>query len=152
MRPLWAADDIAEHEEGMTGEAATAKRIFILAGPDGAGKTTFVREFLTHEAKCPVFINADLIADGLSSFAPERAALATGRIMLSMIRETVQRGDSFGFETTLAGRGYARAIPGWGRLGYDVRLLFLSLPAPEAAIARVAERVRQGGHAVAEKR
>ena len=127
------------------------KRIYILAGPNGAGKTTFAREFLTHEANCPIFINADLIAEGLSPFAPERAALAAGRIMLRMIRESVRRGDSFGFETTLAGRGYARSIPGWRSAGYDVRLLFLSLPTPEVAIERVSERVRQGGHSVAEE-
>ena len=135
----------------MQSEAGPIKRIFILAGPNGAGKTTFAREFLTHEADCPVFINADLIAEGLSPFAPERAALAAGRIMLRMIRESVERGDSFGFETTLAGRGYARSIPHWRRAGYDVRLLFLSLPTPEVAIERVTERVRQGGHAVAEE-
>ena len=135
----------------MQSEDGPAERIFILAGPNGAGKTTFAREFLTDEANCPVFINADLIAEGLSPFAPERAALAAGRIMLRMIRESVERGDSFGFETTLAGRGYARSIPGWRRAGYDVRRLFLSLPSPEMAIERVSERVRQGGHAVAEE-
>lgn len=135
----------------MRSQAGPVKRIYILAGPNGAGKTTFAREFLTHEANCPVFINADLIAEGLSPFSPERAALAAGRIMLRMIRESVQRGDSFGFETTLAGRGYARSIPDWRRAGYDVRLLFLSLPTPEVAIERVSERVRQGGHAVAEE-
>ncbi|MHA7835890.1 MAG: zeta toxin family protein [bacterium] len=135
----------------MRSEEGMGKRIYILAGPNGAGKTTFAREFLTHEANCPVFINADLIAEGLSPFAPERAVLAAGRIMLQMIRESVQRGESFGFETTLAGRGYARSIPDWRRAGYDVRLLFLSLPTPEVAIERVSERVRQGGHAVAEE-
>ncbi len=127
------------------------QRVYILAGPNGAGKTTFAREFLTHEAACPIFINADLIAAGLSPFAPELASLRAGRIMLDMIRESVRRSEGFGFETTLAGRGYARAIPEWRAAGYDVWLHFLSLPTPELAIARVAERVRQGGHSVAEE-
>jgi predicted ABC-type ATPase len=91
----------------VTSSEILPKRIFILAGPNGAGKTTFAREFLTHEAACPVFINADLIADGLSPFAPERVALRAGRIMLEMIQESVRDGESSGFETTLAGRAYA---------------------------------------------
>ncbi len=135
----------------MTSSEILPKRIFILAGPNGAGKTTFAREFLTHEAACPVFINADLIAAGLSPFAPDRVALRAGRIMLEMIQESVRNGESFGFETTLAGRAYARSISNWRRSGYDVRLHFLALPTPELAIARVAERVRQGGHSVAEE-
>lgn len=135
----------------VSSDGATTKRIYVLAGPNGAGKTTFAREFLAHEARCPIFINADLIAEGLSPFAPERVAIAAGRIMLAMIHQSVQRGDSFGFETTLAGRGYARLIPEWRSAGYDVRLLFLSLPTPEAAIARVSERVRQGGHSITEE-
>ena len=101
--------------------AARPKRVLILAGPNGAGKTTFAREYLTHEADCPVFINADLIAEGLSPFAPERAAVRAGRIMLELIADAVRRGGSFAFETTLAGRNYARAIPPWRAQGY-VRL------------------------------
>lgn len=130
--------------------AILPKRIYILAGPNGAGKTTFAREFLTHEANCPAFINADLIADGLSPFAPERAAIRAGRIMLDLIADAVRRGDSFAFETTLAARNYARAIPRWQAQGYVVKLHFLSLPSAEVAIARVAERVRQGGHGIPE--
>ena len=124
-----------------------ARNIWILAGPNGAG-TTFAREFLPKEADCPAFINADLIADGLSPFDPTRAAIRSGRIMLQLIREHVERGDSFAFETTLAGRNYARSIPRWRDTGYAVTLLFLSLPSPEAAVNRVAQRVRQGGHHV----
>jgi predicted ABC-type ATPase len=127
-----------------------SKRILILAGPNGAGKTTFAREYLIHEADCPTFINADLIADGLSPFAPEKAALRAGRIMLQMMVEAVQKDESFAFETTLAGRNYARHIPAWRRQGYMVKLHFLALPSAEVAVARVAERVQQGGHAVAE--
>jgi predicted ABC-type ATPase len=125
-------------------------RILILAGPNGAGKTTFAREYLIHEADCPTFINADLIADGLSPFAPERAALRAGRIMLELMADAVKRKANFAFETTLAGRNYARHIPEWRALGYFVKLHFLSLPSADVAVSRVAERVRQGGHAVPE--
>ena len=124
------------------------KEILILAGPNGAGKTTFAREFLLNEARCPTFVNADLIAAGLSPFKPELAAMRAGRIMVDLIRGHVARGDSFAFETTLADRGYARWIRGWQSAGYRVSLWFLALPSPEAAIARVAERVGHGGHAV----
>ena len=120
----------------------------IVAGPNGAGKTTFAREYLPQEAGCPIFINADLIAEGLSPFAPEMVAIRSGRLMLQMIRDHAARGDSFAFETTLAGRNYARAIPRWQGDGYSVTLFFLSLPTVDLAISRVAERVRQGGHHV----
>ncbi len=128
----------------------TQRRIHILAGPNGAGKTTFAREYLTQEADCPVFINADLIADGISPFSPDRAAVRAGRIMLGMISDCVRRKESFAFETTLAAGNYAHAIPIWQREGYWVRLHFPSLPSPEIAAARVAERLRQGGHSVPE--
>lgn len=134
----------------MSDETTAPARIHILAGPNGAGKTTFAREYLTREAACPTFINADLIASGISPFAPERVAVRAGRIMLELINACVLAGDSFGFETTLAGRSYARAIPDWRARGYAVRLHFLSLPSPDMAIERVAERVRQGGHGIPE--
>ena len=134
----------------MSSVGASTPRIHILAGPNGAGKTTFAREFLTHEAACPTFINADLIASGISPFDPERAAVRAGRIMLELIWDHVEARESFGFETTLAGRGYARSIPAWRSRRYAVRLHFLSLASPEIAVQRVAERVRQGGHDIAE--
>lgn len=126
-------------------------KIVIIAGPNGAGKTTFAREFLPNEAHCPDFVNADLIAAGLSPFRPEVAAIRAGRIMLKEIAAHVARHESFAFETTLAGHGYARMIPGWRAAGWHVKLLFLSLPSPEMAIMRVAGRVAQGGHAVPEE-
>lgn len=128
----------------------TARSIVIIAGPNGAGKTTFAREFLPNEAGCPIFVNADLIAAGLSPFAPERAALKAGRLMLEAIAEHVAQGESFAFETTLAGLTYARMIPRWRQAGYVVKLIFLSLPDAEMALARVAARVAQGGHNVPE--
>jgi predicted ABC-type ATPase len=89
------------------------KKIIIIAGPNGAGKTTFARSFLPEEAQCPRFINADLIAAGLSPFAPEAAALKAGRLMLAEIDECVRAGESFAFETTLAGLAYLGRIKGW---------------------------------------
>ena len=125
-------------------------RVIIIAGPNGAGKTTFAREFLPHEADCPTFINADLIAAGLSPFRPEVAAVRAGRLMLREIKAKASAGESFAFETTLSGRGYARQIPGWRASGYWVEIFFLSLTSVEIAIARVKERVAQGGHDVPE--
>ena len=126
----------------------TAQRIVIIAGPNGAGKTTFAREFLPNEAGCPIFVNADLIAAGLSPFAPELVALKAGRLMLEAIAEHVAKGESFAFETTLSGLSYARMIPRWRQAGYVVKLIFLSLPDVEMALARVSTRVSQGGHHV----
>jgi predicted ABC-type ATPase len=128
------------------------KRILIIAGPNGAGKTTFAREFLPNEADCPAFVNADLIAAGLSPFAPEIAALRAGRLMLGQISAYVRQRRSFAFETTLSGLAYARQIPEWQRLGYWVELFFLALPNADLAVARVAERIKQGGHDVPDKR
>ncbi len=133
----------------MTSTAHT-KRIVIIAGPNGAGKTTFAREFLPNEANCPIFVNADLIAAGLSPFAPELAAFKAGRLMLEEIAAHAKRGESFAFETTLSGLTYAQMIPAWRSSGYAVELAFLSLPDVEMAIERVAIRVKQGGHNVPE--
>jgi predicted ABC-type ATPase len=133
----------------MTAPTDTPK-IVIIAGPNGAGKTTFAREFLPNEAHCPNFVNADLIAAGLSPFRPEVAAIRAGRIMLEEIASRFERGESFAFETTLAGHGYARMVPRWRAARWHVKMLFLSLPSPEMAIMRVAGRVAQGGHNVPE--
>lgn len=125
-------------------------KIVIIAGPNGAGKTTFARAFLPQEAQCPRFINADLIATGLSPFAPETVAIKAGRLMLREISACVARRESFGFETTSSGHGYLRHIEYWRHCGYHVSMIFLSLPTVEMAVARVAERVRQGGHDIPE--
>jgi predicted ABC-type ATPase len=124
------------------------KKIIIIAGPNGAGKTTFAKEFLPKEANCPTFVNADLIAAGLAPFEPEQVAFRAGRLMLEEIFNHAVRCVSFAFETTLSGRGYARHIPGWQTDGYIVKLFFLRLASPELAIARVRQRVREGGHNV----
>ncbi|MBD2550553.1 zeta toxin family protein [Microcystis elabens FACHB-917] len=128
-----------------------SQQILIIAGPNGAGKTTFARSFLPREAGCLRFINADLIAAGLSPFAPETAALKAGRLMLSEIEDCVKKTEGFALETTLSGTGYQRKIRQWRSLDYSVSLYFLSLPNPELAISRVKERVRQGGHSIPEE-
>ena len=130
--------------------AADTRKVIIIAGPNGAGKTTFAREFLPNEAGCPVFVNADLIAAGLAPFAPEAAAIQAGRLMLHELERHFAAGHSFAFETTLAGRGYLHWIAAWQRAGYRVELIFLQLVNADEAIARVAQRVRQGGHGVPE--
>jgi predicted ABC-type ATPase len=127
------------------------KKIVIIAGPNGAGKTTFAREFLPNEADCPVFVNADLIAAGIAPFQPESVAFRAGRLMLYEIARHASEGRSFAFETTLSGLTYASMIDHWRADGYTVKLIFLALATPEEAIARVAIRVRQGGHNIPEE-
>lgn len=140
----------AQQESGVMSTIENNKRIVIIAGPNGAGKTTFAREFLPYDANCPNFVNADLIAAGLSPFAPELAAFKAGRIMLESIANHVRRGESFAFETTLSGLTYAQMIPAWQASGYAVKLIFLSLPNEDIAVQRVAARVAQGGHNIPE--
>lgn len=124
------------------------KKIIIFAGPNGAGKTTFARAFLPAEAGVPLFVNADLIAAGLSPFDPDAAALRAGRMMLAEIDRHAAAGRSFAFETTLSGHTYLHRIETWRAAGYTVVLIFLSLASVEEAISRVAIRFRQGGHNV----
>lgn len=124
------------------------KRIIIIAGPNGAGKTTFAKEYLPNEAACPNFINADLIAAGLSPFKPAAANVQAGRLMLLEMRRYLKQGESFAFETTLSGRAYARHIPAWQAAGYRVELIFLKLRSIRLALARVRARAAQGGHNV----
>jgi predicted ABC-type ATPase len=124
--------------------------IYIIAGPNGAGKTTFAKRFIPATVNITQFVNADLIAVGLSPFVPEREAIQAGKLMLQQIDKLVSHGESFCFETTLSGRSYARMIPQWQVKGFVVRLVFLTLPNAETAIARVAARVAQGGHFVPE--
>ena len=126
------------------------KKILLIAGPNGAGKTTFAEEFLPREADCPEFVNADLIAAGLSPFRPDEVAFAAGRLMLRRIRELVEAGKSFALETTLSTRTYLRLIPHWQRSGYLVKLCFLKLPDADFAVRRVRQRVALGGHAIPE--
>ncbi len=122
--------------------------LYIIAGPNGVGKTTFAKEFLPNYANCKNFVNADLIASGMSPFLPEAAAIRAGRLMLSEIRFFARRGVSFSFESTLSGRTYLRLVRRLKKQGYKVHLFFLWVDTVDIAFARVKERVLKGGHDV----
>lgn len=124
--------------------------IYIIAGPNGAGKTTFANRFLPGFVQCREFLNADLIAAGLSPFSPESQAIRASQLMLERLHGLLEKRQSFSLETTLAGKSYRQAIPQWQELGYRVVLIFLWLPSVEMAIERVAVRVREGGHNIPE--
>jgi len=119
---------------------------WIIAGPNGAGKTTFALEYLPKVALCRHFINADLIAAGLSPLAPEQQLLAASRLFLHEIEEHIVAGQDFAFETTLAGRSYLKLIRRLQAGGWRVELIYLALPNAEMSRLRVAERVAHGGH------
>ncbi len=119
---------------------------WIIAGPIGAGKTTFAFEYLPYVAECSNFMNADLIAAGLSPLGPERELLVASRLFLQKIDALVAARENFAFETTLAGRSYLRLIEQLHRDGWRVELIYLALPSAEMSKLRVAERVDHGGH------
>lgn len=121
---------------------------WIIAGPNGAGKTTFALEHLPQLGARFRFINADLIAAGLSPLAPERELLAASRIFLREIAEQVATREDFAFETTLAGRSYLRLIERLRADGWRVELIYLALPSAEMSQRRVIERVAHGGHSI----
>ncbi|MCK5229624.1 MAG: Zeta toxin family protein [Desulfobulbaceae bacterium] len=127
-----------------------AKKCYILAGPNGAGKTTFANEFLPIEAECLNFINADLIAQGLSPFQPAKMAVGAGRLMIQHINNCVRKNESFAFETTLSGKGYYKKIIEWKKQQYEIIIYFFNLPSVEFAIERVKLRVAKGEHNVPE--
>ena len=129
----------------MTGRAPL---VVVLAGPNGAGKSTTAAHLLRGALAVDEFVNADTIAMGLSAYRPEGAALAAGRVMLERLRFLARERRDFAFETTLSGRGHARWIEKLRSTGYRAHLIFLALPHADLAVARVAERVRQGGHHV----
>lgn len=118
----------------------------IIAGPNGSGKTTFAREFLPQFVRCLEFVNADYLAEGLSPFAPEQAAIRAGRLMLVRIHELANQGKTFGFETTLAGKSYVKLLKNLKAQGYQIHLYFLWLPKVSISLKRIAQRVRKGGH------
>lgn len=111
-----------------------SQNVYVIAGPNGAGKTTFAREFLPNYADCKIFINADLIAQGVSPFAAGEIAFRAGRLMLEEIELYAKRGESFGFETTLSGRSYLRMIGHLKRRGYEVHFFFLWVPVRSASL------------------
>ena len=124
--------------------------MYVIAGPNGSGKTTFAKEFLPSYARCKEFVNADLIAGGLSPFAPEAAVVRAGRLLLEQIELLANRRSDFGFETTLSGVTYASLLRRLKDQGYQVHLFFLWIPSVEVALARIADRIRMGGHNIPE--
>ncbi len=124
------------------------KNVYVVAGPNGSGKTTFAREFLPNYVKCPNFVNADLIAIGLSPFVPRSAAIKAGRLVLSRIHEFSRNGEDFGFETTLSGKTHLRQFRRLETEGYKVHIFFLWVPHAELSLLRIKNRVAAGGHSV----
>ncbi|MBY5951055.1 zeta toxin family protein [Algoriphagus marincola] len=127
------------------------KRLFILAGCNGAGKTTSSFRILPQLLDCKEFVNADEIARGLSPFQPEKVSLEAGRIMLARIHDLIKRGEDFAFETTLATKSYSSLIKNAQDQGYFVSIVFFWLKSPELAIERVKKRVTEGGHHIPEE-
>lgn len=122
-------------------------RCVVIAGPNGAGKTTFAREFLPEDAIVH-FVNADLIAGGLSPLKPELAALAAGRLFLGELDRLAKARTNFAFESTLSGRTYLTRLRRWKASGYRIEIVFLKVRSRQLALRRIAARVRQGGHNV----
>src|SRR4051812_37580642 len=118
--------------------------VVVVGGPNGAGKSTTAPRLLRGALAVREFVNADAIAQGLSAFRPETVAFAAGRVMLARLRALAAAGDSFAFETTLASRNFAPWLRTLKAQGFKVHVAFLSLPTADLAVARVAERVRQG--------
>ena len=123
-------------------------RVAVLAGINGAGKTTASRDVLANVLKIPTFVNADVIARGLNGLNPEAEAVRAGRIMLTQLDTLVQERADFAFETTLAARSYAGWLANLRATGYQVYLDYYWLRSPDLAITRVATRVASGGHHV----
>lgn len=128
----------------------TKKNVYIIAGPNGAGKTTFAQEFLPKYAECTNFVNADLIAQGIAPFSPEKAGLRAGKLLLEEIRRLAASGQDFGFETTLAGKTYVTLLKDLISTGYRIHLFFLWIPSVDLALLRVKQRVALGGHSIPE--
>jgi len=123
-------------------------RCIVIAGPNGAGKTTFARQYLPEDARVVHFVNADLIAIGLSPLQPDLAAISAGRLVLKEIDRLAESRADFSFETTLSGLTYARRLKRWKQAGYRVEIPYLRLRSTQLALRRIATRVRQGGHNV----
>jgi predicted ABC-type ATPase len=121
-------------------------KLFVIAGPNGAGKTTYARDFLPAEMRCFEFVNADLIAAGVSPFAPDRAAFEAGRIMILRLRRLLAGRKDFAFETTLSGYGHVALLQEARTAGYRIRLDFFWIESLDIARERIRERVRKGGH------
>jgi len=127
------------------------KRLYIISGCNGAGKTTASYTILPEMLDCNEFVNADEIAKGLSPFNPNEVAIKAGRLMLTRIDELLENGVDFAFETTLATRSYVNTVKKAQEKAYFVTVLYFWLNSPELAIERVRIRVKEGGHNIPEK-
>lgn len=127
------------------------KKLYVIAGCNGAGKTTASYTILPEILDCKEFVNADEIARGISPFQPEKVGIEAGRVMLNRINNLLKAGESFAFETTLSTRSYVKFIEKARQLGYQVTCLFFILDSEELAIYRVATRVKEGGHHIPEE-
>jgi predicted ABC-type ATPase len=123
-------------------------RCIVIAGPNGAGKTTFARRYLPEDAGVINFVNADLIASGLSPLSPDLAAMAAARTMLGEIERLAAERVDFAFETTLSGLVHVRRLQRWKQAGYRIEIVYLRLHSAQLALRRITARVRQGGHDV----
>jgi predicted ABC-type ATPase len=126
------------------------KKLYVIAGCNGAGKTTASYTILPEILDCKEFVNADEIARGISPFQPEKAGIEAGRLMLKRIKKLLELGENFAFETTLSTRSYVQFIDRAKEMGYQVTCLFFWLNSEELAISRVKTRVREGGHHIPE--
>ncbi|HKF48513.1 MAG TPA: AAA family ATPase [Terracidiphilus sp.] len=128
--------------------AGASKEVFIIGGPNGAGKTTASRLLIPSSFGHAVFLNADEIAREISPNNPESAALAAGRVLIERMRKLVGSEASFALETTCAGKTYIPMLKSCNAGGWRISLFYFWLPSPEDSIARVAQRVREGGHSI----
>jgi predicted ABC-type ATPase len=129
---------------------ATSPTIYLIGGCNGAGKTTFARDYLPREVKCLRFFNADEIARGLSPLDPRAGAIKAARILLNEVHDSIKTRETFALESTLSGVTYVRTLRQARTSGYEIELHYLWLATPEEAIGRVRRRVRAGGHDVPE--
>lgn len=124
--------------------------LLIIAGPNGAGKTTFANTYLPEFTKVREFVNADLIAKGISPFAPERALIEAGRILLDRVHHLINDRMTFALESTLSGRSYLDLLLKSKANGYTIAIYYIYLDSVELSMNRIAERVQRGGHDVPE--
>jgi len=143
-----AADCGFPDDARLNRRAKKPPRCIVIAGPNGSGKTTFATQFLPKDAGIVHFVNADLIASGLSPLRPELAARAAARLVLAELDRLARVRADFAFESILSGVSYAARLERWKTAGYRIEILFLRLSSPQLALRRVAARVRHGGHDV----
>lgn len=128
------------------GQSKVKPNVYVIAGPNGSGKTTFAENFLEKYANCKVFVNADTIARGLSGGSPESVSIKAGKILLRRISDLAAEKTDFAFESTLSGRTYAKYLKFFRSLGYKIHIYYLWVPNADISIGRIKERVALGGH------